>query len=74
VAETVNAQVVDSVTSANVKVLGDAPSVAVSLVYSSLSNCVSLTMANATTTQAGMQQIGAAVVTVGVVKIMQTMK
>ncbi|QDT96842.1 RebB family R body protein [Gimesia aquarii] len=73
-AETVNSQVVDSVTSSNLKVLGDAPGVAIGIVYSTLSQCVSLTMASATSTQQGMDKIGETITTVGVVKIMQQMK
>lgn len=71
--ETVNDQVVDSVTSTNLKVLGDAPSVAVGTVYASLSHCISLTMASATSTQQGMDKIGETITAVAVVKILGQM-
>ena len=64
-ADSVNAQVVDSVTTANVKVLGDAPAVAVGTVMSVLSQTVSLSMENASAQQIGLTNVGIAITTMG---------
>ena len=72
-ADTVNSQVVDSVTSANLKVIGDAPGIALGVVYASLSQSVSLTMASASTTQQGMDKIGETITSVAVVNILKQM-
>jgi len=54
---TVNSQVTDAVTQANVKVLGESPAEAAGLVYQSYSNSVGLALENAMSTQGGMQQV-----------------
>lgn len=56
-AETVNSQVTDAVTQANVKVLGEAPAEAVGMSFQALSHATGLAMENATATQGGMQQV-----------------
>lgn len=72
--DAVNAQVVDAVTTTNVKVLGEAPSVAVDTVLSVLGQTVSLSMQNAMTTQQGMQNIATSITTVGAKLIMDLLK
>ena len=54
---TVNSQITDAVTQANVKVLGEAPAEALGMVFQSMSNSVGLSLENATQTQGGMQQV-----------------
>ncbi|UUX48042.1 RebB family R body protein [Nisaea acidiphila] len=56
-AETVNGQITDAVTQANVKVLGEAPAEAVGMSFQALSHAIGLAMENATSTQGGMQQV-----------------
>ena len=70
----VNPQVIDAITTPHVKVLGDAPAVAVDTVLSSLSQTVSLAMINATTAQLGMLNINTAITGVTSKKIMDLMK
>lgn len=58
----VNSQVTDAVTQTNVKVLGESPAQALSMVYQTMAHSISLSMQNASTAQNQMQQIGAAIV------------
>ena len=53
----VNGQITDSVTQANVKVLGDAPAMAMGAIYQSLSHSTGILYENATSSQ---QQLGIA--------------
>jgi len=57
----IDPQIVEAIASANLKVLGDAPAVALAVVYSALGHCVTLTMASATATQQGMANVGTAI-------------
>jgi hypothetical protein len=59
----VNGQVTDSVTQANVKVLGDAPAVALGTNYQTLGHSTGLAMQNAVAAQQHMTTIGATVTT-----------
>lgn len=70
---TVNPQITDAVTQTNVKVLGEAPAMAMGTVYQSLANAISLTITGSAATQQGFQTMGEAVVAVGVAKIMQAL-
>ena len=56
-ADSVNSQITDAVTQANVKVLGEAPAEAVGISFQALSHATGLAMENATSTQGGMQQV-----------------
>jgi hypothetical protein len=56
-ADSVNSQVTDAVTQANVKVLGEAPAEAVGMSFQALSHATGLAKDNATSTQGGMQQV-----------------
>ncbi len=69
--DTVNEQVVDAVTASNVKVLAEAPGVAMGTVFSALSQNVALTMSNTTTTQAGLQVLGLATSVTGTIQILK---
>jgi hypothetical protein len=59
----VNGQVTDSVTQANVKVLGDAPAMALGTNYQAMGHSVGLAMQNAVAAQQHMSTIGATVTT-----------
>jgi hypothetical protein len=54
----VNAQITDDVTQANLSVLGQAPAQAAGLVYQTVAHSISLAMANAQHAQGGLAQIG----------------
>jgi len=54
-AETVNPQVTDAVTQANVKNLAEAPAIAMGVVYQMLGQAVGLTMQSAASAQQQMQ-------------------
>jgi hypothetical protein len=58
----VNPQITDAVTQTNVKVLGESPAQALSVVYQTMAHSISLSMQNASTGQNQMQQIGTAIV------------
>jgi hypothetical protein len=58
---TVNSQITDAVTQANLTVLGDAPAQAAGLVYQTIAHSISLAMVSAQQAQAGLAQIGNAV-------------
>lgn len=62
----VNGQVTDSVTQANVKVLGDAPAQALASVYQVMAQSVGLSMQNAVANQQNNNTIDTAVTTQGV--------
>lgn len=70
----VNPQITDAITQTNVKVLGEAPAQAMGLVYQTLAHSISLSMNSAQATQAGMQQIGTAIVSTAVTKILGMIK
>jgi hypothetical protein len=56
----VNDQITDSISQANVTVLGDAPAVALSLVYQSLAQATGLAAQNAVAAQQSLAAIGQA--------------
>ncbi len=56
-AGTVNSQITDAVTQANVKVVGEGPAEAVSVEVQAMAHATGLAMENATQTQGGMQQV-----------------
>ncbi|HTQ13433.1 MAG TPA: RebB family R body protein [Rhizomicrobium sp.] len=56
-AATVNSQITDAVTQANVKVVGESPAEAVAVEVQAMAHSTSLAMENATATQGGMQQV-----------------
>jgi hypothetical protein len=66
-AETVSAQVTDAVTLTNVKVIAEAPAIAMSVVYQMLGQAVGLTMQSAAAAQQQMQSVS----TVAVAKIVE---
>ena len=66
----VNGQITDAITQTNVKVLGESPAHALSMVYQIMAHSLSLSMQNASATQQQMQQIGSAVVAKAVKNIM----
>lgn len=55
-----NPQVVDAITTTNVKVLGEAPAQALGIVYQVLAQSIGLSMQNAVSNQQGATQIGTA--------------
>ncbi len=69
-ADTVNAQITDAVTQTNVKLLGEAPAQAISMVYQTMAHSLSLSMQNAVTAQGGMQQLNAAIISTACEKIL----
>lgn len=62
----VNSQVTDAVTQANVKVLGDAPAMAMGTVYQAMAQSVGLSMQNAVSAQAQMTAIAQAATAQGI--------
>lgn len=56
-AGTVNSQITDAVTQANVKVVGEGPAQAVAVETQAMAHSTGLAMENATQTQGGMQQV-----------------
>lgn len=62
----VNGQITDAVTQANVKVLGDAPAMALGTVYQVLAQATGLSMQNAVNAQQQMNVVNQAVTTQGV--------
>ena len=63
---TVNSQITDAVTQANVKVLGEAPAMAMGTVYQTMAQAVGLSMQNAVSAQQQMNTIAQAATTQGV--------
>ena len=59
-AETVNPQITDAVTQTNVKVLAEAPAMAMGALYQTMSHSLGLLMENAVTAQQNMNIIGQA--------------
>jgi Killing trait len=59
----VNSQITDAVTQANVKVLGEAPAMALGMLYQTLSNSLSIAAQNAVAAQQNMHSISAATTT-----------
>lgn len=66
----VNSQITDAVTQSNVKVVAEAPSQAMGLVYQTMAHSVSLSMQNAQQAQGGLQQIGNAVTSSAITMIL----
>jgi hypothetical protein len=58
----VNTQITDAVTQANVKVVAEAPSMAMATVYQMLGQAVGLTMQNASAAQNQMQSVSTAAI------------
>lgn len=67
---TVNDQITDAVTQTNVKVLAESPAMAMSMVYQSMAQAVSLSMQNATIAQQNMATISQSVASVASKKIL----
>jgi hypothetical protein len=65
-ADTVSGQITDSVTQANVKVLGDAPAQAMGTLYQSIGQSLSLAAANAVIAQQQANVVHQAATTLGV--------
>lgn len=63
---TVNPQITDAVTQANVKVLGDAPAVALANLYQVIGQTIALAAGNAVTAQSQANVIHQATTTMGV--------
>lgn len=59
----VNGQITDAVTQANVKVLGDAPAMAMGTVYQTMAQSIGLSMQNAVANQQNMNTLALAVLT-----------
>jgi len=60
-ADTVNSQITDAVTQANVKVVAEAPAQSMALLYQVMAHSMSLAMQNSMQSQGGLQQIGNAI-------------
>lgn len=67
---TVNDQITDAVTQSNVKVIAESPAMAMSMVYQSMAQAVSLSMQNATLSQQNMATISQTVASVASKKIL----
>lgn len=59
----VNGQITDAVTQANVKVLGDAPAMALGSVFQAMAQAIGLSMQNAVANQQNMNTLSVAVLT-----------
>lgn len=68
----VNGQITDAVTQANVKVLGEAPALAMGTLYQSLAHATSLLFENATNQQQQSQVTAQAATTLGVTKLLNS--
>ena len=66
----VNGQITDSVTQANVKVLGDAPATAIASLYQVMAHSVGLSIQNAVANQQNMNTVNTSVVTASVKQIL----
>lgn len=66
----VNAQITDAVTQTNVKVLGEAPAVALASLYQTIGNSVSMAAANAVYSQHQANVLYQAATTMGVAKLL----
>ncbi|NEO33551.1 MAG: RebB like protein [Symploca sp. SIO3C6] len=69
-ADQVNSQITDSVTQANVKVLGEVPAYSMGMVYQTMAHSLSLVMESAGLVQSNMQKVNEAIVSVACKKIM----
>ncbi|WP_294673612.1 RebB family R body protein [uncultured Fluviicola sp.] len=65
-ADTVNSQITDSVTQSNVKVMADAPAMAMGSLYQTMAHSLGLLMENAVAAQQNMNIIAQAATTQGV--------
>ena len=65
----VNGQITDSVTQANVKVLGDAPAMAMGAIYQSLSHSTGILYENATSSQQQLAIAAQAATNQGVIQV-----
>ncbi|NEO98210.1 MAG: RebB like protein [Symploca sp. SIO2E9] len=70
-ADQVNSQITDSVTQANVKVLGEVPAYSMGMVYQTMSHSLSLVMESAGLVQSNMQKLNEAIVSAACTKIME---
>jgi Killing trait len=68
--DSLSTSILESVSNTNIEVLGNAPAEAVSVVYQVLGHSIGLAMQSAQSTNAGMMQIGTAIVSVATSKIM----
>jgi hypothetical protein len=59
----VNDQITDAVTQSNVKVLGDAPSIAMGAIYQATAHAAGIAAENAVANQQSVNELGIAVVT-----------
>ena len=66
---TVNPQVTDAITTTNVKVLGEAPAMAIGSLYQTISNSVAMAAANAVYAQQQANVTNQAASTIGVSKL-----
>lgn len=65
----VNGAVIDAITTANVKVLGDSPAIAIGSLYQQIGNAVAMAAANATYAQQQANVSYQAATTLGVTKL-----
>lgn len=65
-ADTVNSQITDSVTQSNIKVLADAPAMAMGSLYQTMAHSLGILMENAVAAQQNMNVIAQAATTQGV--------
>nr|WP_294858556.1 RebB family R body protein [uncultured Fluviicola sp.] len=68
-ADTVNPQITDAVTQTNVKVIAEAPAMAMGAIYQAMAQSMGILMENAVTAQQNMNIIGQATTTQGVALI-----
>lgn len=67
----VNSQITDSVTQANVKVLGEVPAYSMGMVYQTMAHSLSLVMESAGLVQSNMQKVNEAIASAACAKIME---
>lgn len=68
-ADIVNPQITDAVTQSNVKVMAEAPAMAMGTLYQTMAHSLGILMENAVTSQQNMNVIGQATTTQGVAMI-----
>lgn len=68
-ADIVNPQITDAVTQSNVKVMAEAPAMAMGTLYQTMAHSLGILMENAVTAQQNMNIIGQATTTQGVTQI-----
>lgn len=66
----VNSQITDAITQTNVKVLGEAPAVAIGMLYQTIGNAVAMAAANAVYAQQQANITYQAATTIGVAKLL----